>query len=96
MVYNWLFNNSKIVIDDYKTTAETNKNNIRGYSGKQPGDPVRAAKAIVDAVESENPPLHLLLGVAALKGARNKPDVLKKDFDIWEDAATGTDFPAGE
>jgi len=55
-------NNSKIVIDDYKATAETNKNNIRGYSGKQPGDPVRAAKAIVKAVESENPPLHLKAG----------------------------------
>ena len=89
-------NNSKIVIDDYKTTAETNKNTIRGYSGKQPGDPVRAAKAIVDAVESENPPLHLLLGAAALKGARNKLEVLKKDFDTWEDTTTGADFPTGE
>jgi NAD(P)-dependent dehydrogenase (short-subunit alcohol dehydrogenase family) len=89
-------NNSKIVIDDYKTTAETNKNTIRGYSGKQPGDPVRAAKAIINAVESENPPLHLLLGAAALKGARNKLEVLKKDFDAWEDTTTGADFPAGE
>jgi NAD(P)-dependent dehydrogenase (short-subunit alcohol dehydrogenase family) len=89
-------NNSKIVIDDYKTTAENNKNNIRGYSGKQPGDPVKAAKAMVAVVENENPPLHLLLGVAALKGARNKLDVLKKDFDAWEETATGADFPQGE
>src|SRR6202012_4881488 len=89
-------NNSKIVIDDYKATAETNKNTIRGYSGKQPGDPVRAAKAIVAAVESANPPLHLLLGVAALKGARNKLEVLKKDFDTWEETTIGADFPAGE
>jgi len=89
-------NNSKIVIDDYKDTAETNKNNIRNVSGKQAGDPVRAAKAIVEAVESANPPLHLLLGAAALKGARNKLEVLKKDFDTWEDTTTGADFPAGE
>ncbi len=89
-------NNSKIVIDDYKTTAENNKNNIRGYSGKQPGDPVRAVKSIVKAVEAENPPLHLLLGVAALKGARNKLEVLKKDFDTWEETTIGADFPAGE
>ncbi|WP_461453045.1 oxidoreductase [Mucilaginibacter sp.] len=89
-------NNSKIVINDYKDTAETNKNNIRNVSGKQAGDPVRAAKAIVVAVESANPPLHLLLGVAALKGARNKLEVLKKDFDAWEDTTTGADFPAGE
>jgi NAD(P)-dependent dehydrogenase (short-subunit alcohol dehydrogenase family) len=88
-------NNSAIVIDDYKETAEANKNTIRGYSGKQPGDPERAAKAIVKAVEAENPPLHLLLGVSALKGARNKLEVLKKDYDAWEETTTGADFPAG-
>jgi len=89
-------NNSKIVIDDYKETAETNKNNIRGYSGKQPGDPVRAAKAMVAVVESANPPLRLLLGEAALKGARNKLELLKKDFDTWAETSTGADFPKEE
>jgi short-subunit dehydrogenase len=70
--------NSPIIIEDYAPTAGANKNNIRGYSGNQPGDPERAAKAIVAAVEAENPPLRLLLGAAALKGARNKLDQLKK------------------
>lgn len=89
-------NNSKVVIDDYKQSAGANKDNIRGYSGKQPGDPQRAAEAIVKAVESEHPPLRLLLGKAALKGARNKLEQLKKDFDTWEDTTTGADFPEGE
>lgn len=89
-------NNSKIVIDDYKETAEVNKGNIRGYSGKQPGDPVRAAKAMIKVVETENPPLHLLLGKAALKGARNKIELLKKDFDAWADTTEGADFPEGQ
>lgn len=89
-------NNSKIVIDDYKETAGTNKDNIRGYSGNQPGDPVRAAKAMIKAVEAENPPLRLLLGEAALKGARNKIEMLKKDFDAWEETTVGADFPKGE
>ena len=86
-------NNSSIVIEDYANTAGANKNNIRGYSGNQPGDPVRAAKAIVKAVESENPPVHLLLGVAALKGARNKLNELKTDFDTWAETTEGADFP---
>ncbi len=86
-------NNSKIVIEDYSPSAGANKNSIRGYSGQQPGDPVRAAIAIVKAVESEHPPLHLLLGVAALKGARNKLEVLKKDYDAWEETTVGADFP---
>lgn len=85
--------NSPIVIDDYAKTAGANKNAIRGYSGKQPGDPARAAQAIVKAVESENPPLRLLLGAAALKGARHKLDMLRKDFDAWEETTVWADAP---
>jgi len=86
-------NNSPIVIEDYATTAGANKSTIRGYSGAQPGDPKRAAIAIVKAVESAQPPLRLLLGEAALKGARNKLNELKKDFDTWEETTVGADFP---
>jgi len=86
-------NNSKIVIDDYAPSAHANKDTIRGYSGNQPGDPELAAKAIVKAVEAENPPLHLLLGVGALKGARKKLEDLKADFDTWEETTIGADSP---
>ena len=85
--------NSKIVIDDYKESAGANKNFIRGYSGNQPGDPDRAAQAIVKAVESKDPPLRLLLGAAALKGAIAKLDVLKKDFDAWSETTVWADHP---
>ena len=83
-------------IADYAETAGANQATIRGYSGNQPGDPVRAAKAIVQAVESENPPLNLLLGKAALKGARLKLENLKKDFDAWAEVSEGADFPESE
>lgn len=86
-------NNSKVVIDDYAPSAHANKDAIRGYSGNQPGDPELAAKAIVKAVESANPPLHLLLGAGALKGARKKLDDLKKDIDAWEETTVGADSP---
>ena len=86
-------NNSKIEIEDYAPSAGKNKNDIRGYSGNQPGDPVRAAQAIIKAVNSENPPLRLLLGAAALKGARNKLVQLQKDFDAWEETTGGADIP---
>jgi len=86
-------NDSKIMIEDYATTAGKNKGDIRGYSGNQPGDPVRAAKAMIQVVEAENPPLRLLLGVAALKGARLKLDELKQDFDTWAEVSEGADFP---
>src|SRR6476619_3143439 len=86
-------NESKVRIADYADTAGQNLENLRGYSGKQPGDPVRAAAAIIAAVESPDPPLRLLLGKAALKGARIKLEMLKKDFDAWENTTVGADFP---
>jgi NAD(P)-dependent dehydrogenase (short-subunit alcohol dehydrogenase family) len=82
-----------VIHDDYAATAGKNIRDIRGYSGNQPGDPVRAAKAMIQVTETENPPLRLLLGVAALKGARAKLDELKKDFDAWAAVTVGADFP---
>ena len=83
-------------IEDYAETAGANQATIRGYSGNQPGDPVRAAKAIVQAVEAENSPVNLLLGRAALKGARLKLDNLKSEFDNWAETSEGADFPETE
>ena len=80
-------------IADYAPTAGRNVENLRDYSGKQPGDPVRAAAAIIAAVESPEPPLRLLLGKAALKGARGKLETLKRDFDAWEKTTIEADFP---
>lgn len=89
-------NEAKQQIADYAETAGKNQASIRGYSGKQPGDPVKAAEAIIKAVESPEPPLHLLLGKAALKGARWKIDLMKKDFDAWAPTTEGADFPEGQ
>lgn len=83
-------------IADYADTAGKNRRSIRGYSGKQPGDPVRAAAAIIKAVEAKEPPLHLLLGRAALKGANWKLDLLRQNFDAWQETTVGADFPEGE
>ncbi|CAN5534816.1 oxidoreductase [soil metagenome] len=89
-------NEATNTIEDYAATAGANQAAIRGYSGNQPGDPVRAAKAIVKAVESENPPLNLLLGRAALKNARLKLESLTQDFDGWAEITEGADFPETE
>lgn len=83
-------------IADYAETAGQNQGNLRRNSGKQPGDPVRAAEAIINAVTAPKPPLHLLLGKAALRNAHLKLDALKKDFDAWEATTVGADFPEGE
>jgi NAD(P)-dependent dehydrogenase (short-subunit alcohol dehydrogenase family) len=80
-------------IEDYVSTAWKNREDIRGYSGNQPGDPIRAAKAMIQITETDHPPMRLLLGAAALKGARIKLEELKNDFDNWSELSEGADYP---
>jgi len=86
-------NESARQIDDYMATAGNTRAGVRASSGTQPGDPVRAAKAIVMAVVSGNPPHHLLLGNDAFDGAMAKLDELRKDFTAGEAVARAADFP---
>jgi NADP-dependent 3-hydroxy acid dehydrogenase YdfG len=84
---------SKRQIADYAATAGAWRKQVRAISGKQPGDPVRAAQAIVEAVESPKPPHHLLLGNDAYEGATAKLEVLRREFVTWEAVSRGADFP---
>jgi NAD(P)-dependent dehydrogenase (short-subunit alcohol dehydrogenase family) len=86
-------NESKKHIADYAKTAGVWRSEIRADSGKQPGDPVRAAQAIITAVESPKPPRHLLLGDDSYEGAMAKLEELRKDFSAVEAIARGADFP---
>ena len=84
---------SKVEIADYAETAHARYATTSGYSGKQPGDPVRAAEAIIKVAEAENPPLHLLLGRPGLEFARQKLNALEKNIVDWEDVTLGADYP---
>jgi NAD(P)-dependent dehydrogenase (short-subunit alcohol dehydrogenase family) len=89
-------NESKQQIDDYAATAGAYRSRMRALSGKQSGDPVRAAQAVVKAEESQNPPHHLLLGNDAFEIAIAKLDGLRKEFLAWEPVSRGADFPKEE
>jgi len=62
-------------------------------SGRQPGDPVRAAHLIVKATESLNPPHRLLLGNDAYEAATKKLEELHKEFSALELVSRMADFP---
>jgi NAD(P)-dependent dehydrogenase (short-subunit alcohol dehydrogenase family) len=83
-------------IDDYMATAGNVRQAVRASSGKQPGDPVRAVKAILQAVATGAPPHHLLLGKDCFEGAMAKLDELRKDFSAAENVARAADFPKSE
>jgi hypothetical protein len=61
-------------------------------SGQQAGDPAKAARAILKAVEANDPPMHLLLGKDALKLIRDKLNSLGKEIDTWESVTRSTEY----
>lgn len=85
---------AKTVIDDYAETAGKRRAATRAVSGNQPGDPARAAAAMIAAYEAPEPPLRLLLGSLALKVANARLDALKKNFDAWAETTLSADFPS--
>ncbi|NDF15231.1 SDR family NAD(P)-dependent oxidoreductase [bacterium] len=61
--------------------------------GRQPGDPIEAAKAIVKLVEHPNPPLRLPMGKIALARIRGKLEQYQKEMKDWESTILETDYP---
>lgn len=88
-------NETPSTLPDYATTAAKNMSDIRNVSGRQAGDPIKAAKAMIHVVETDQPPMRLLLGKAALKGARIKLQELSSDFETWAEVTEGADYDAG-
>ncbi len=83
-------------IGDYDNTAGNMRKYFSENDGKQRGDPLRAVQAMMQVVESPNPPLHLLLGVSALQRMRTKLDGWGKEIAAWEQVTAGADFPEGK
>lgn len=77
----------------YAATAGARRTEITGNYGKQPGDPVRAADAIIQVVRSTKPPLNLVLGKNGLDRVRAKLNNLMSSIDEWETVTVGADFP---
>ena len=83
-------------IDDYAETAGKTRAAADPRHGNQAGDPVRGAQAIIDAVISADPPLHLPLGRFAYERALTKFEMMRAEFERCKDAAVGADFTAEE
>jgi len=83
---------SRSGIDDYASTAGANIARLGAMAGKQIGDPVRGAAAIIEAVAAAKPPLHLLLGSDALARAQDMHARFAEDIDQWTSVTLGTDF----
>ncbi|MFG1625378.1 oxidoreductase [Kribbella sp. NPDC049227] len=83
-----------VPIADYADTAGKRRKEHDTGHGKQPGDPAKAATALIQAVESDTPPYMLLLGNDTSDGFRAALDALRTEVDAWEDLSRSTDFDA--
>ncbi|WP_010188575.1 oxidoreductase [Sphingomonas sp. PAMC 26605] len=78
---------------DYASTVGAAARFQREYDGMQPGDPARAAQAILEVARLDAPPLRLLLGSDAVSIVE-KADLAKMESDrLWRSLSISTDFP---
>ena len=79
-------------LKDYTGTAGAARERLAAMAGKQPGDPARAAAAIIEAVDSPKPPLHLVLGSDAYHRTRQMLDAFSAELEDWKTVSIGADY----
>ncbi|NIE67731.1 oxidoreductase [Burkholderia sp. Ax-1719] len=83
-------------IADYAETAGARMQRTAEGSGKQAGDPKRAALAMIRLTEVEKPPRHLVLGAFGVDAVAARLRAALADIDTWRDTSLATDYPQGE
>jgi NAD(P)-dependent dehydrogenase (short-subunit alcohol dehydrogenase family) len=85
---------SSAPIDVYREAVDPVRSALAQGDGRQPGDPARAAAAILEALDGDPPPLRLVLGTDAADAVGGHLEKELAEFRAWEAVARGTDFPA--
>ncbi|AKM44749.1 dehydrogenase [Burkholderia contaminans FFH2055] len=83
---------AKQQIGDYSATAGSARNYRDSNDGHQAGDPAKAAAVIIQAIDSDDPPLHLPIGPSAHAIAERKLKAFRQDIDAWRARSIATDF----
>ncbi|MGF1938048.1 MAG: oxidoreductase [Nostoc sp. ChiQUE02] len=79
-------------IDDYKELVNKSRQDMLDDHGKQPGDPKKAALAMIQVVDSDNPPQRLALGADAVEIIDYALEFMKGDLDAWREVSVNTAF----
>lgn len=83
---------SPVRLEDYEPTAGARRATTLAVSGRQPGDPDRAAAAIAATVDAESAPLRLLLGSDALAGIRARLDRMRDEIEANQALTVSADL----
>ncbi|MPS74108.1 MAG: SDR family NAD(P)-dependent oxidoreductase [Chryseobacterium sp.] len=79
-------------IDAYATARQIQKAHEQDINGNQPGDPEKAAVALIELAAMENPPVHLVLGSDAFQMANNKLSTLQNEISDFKTLSISTDY----
>jgi NAD(P)-dependent dehydrogenase (short-subunit alcohol dehydrogenase family) len=79
---------------DYADRRAAQRASFEQRNGKQPGDPVRLAQALVTLADQAEPPLRFTAGAMAVSGLDAKLAAMKAELDQWRALGVATDFPA--
>lgn len=79
-------------IADYDAVFEPLRAARKSRDGNQPGDPAKAAQAMLQVIDSPQPPAHLLLGPDALKFVREDRKAFDEEVAAWETLSASTNF----
>ena len=75
---------------EYADTVGPTRAYVRDNNGTQPGDPVKAARAILAAVDAEEPPLRLVLGADAIGNIERRLRAVGDELDAWRSVGEAT------
>ncbi|MEU3072958.1 oxidoreductase [Streptomyces laurentii] len=92
-----LFGNHSLSADgiaDYAETAGATRAFVETGGGAQPGDPAKAAAAVLAALDADEPPLRLALGDDSIDTIRLHLDQVRDDLAAWEKAGRDTRLDA--
>lgn len=70
-------------LDDYAPTSGATRARLVADAGNQPGDPAKAAMAIIAVSMADSPPLRLVLGKDALEHIERKREVMGREAEDW-------------
>ncbi|HTG66376.1 MAG TPA: SDR family NAD(P)-dependent oxidoreductase [Flavobacterium sp.] len=82
----------KTEIDSYTTARQLQTAHEKDINGNQPGDPEKAALALIELVKMKKQPVHLVLGSDAFKIAENKLEALQSEISNFKALSTSTDY----
>ncbi len=82
-------------VPDYDQVMNPIRDHRLAASGRQLGDPQKAAEAVLHILDVPNPPAHLVLGSDALRLIANGRAAVDKEISEWEELSRSTDFPDG-